>query len=248
MVVPAYLRRTEDQAQLRRLLSEIREQSVRPHLVIVVDDCSPTQVVVTEGTLLRRQKFNQGPAAARNLGKRIAGDHGADIVAFTDVDCVPDPHWLETAVRTFHADRRFSILSGNTRSFDQGWLDQYHEINGTLNGRRLKAQGKLLYGTTANLAITRQVNTSLRFDTSFPSAAGEDIEFCLRANRMGFAIRHVQEMLVRHDFGYDGGRFLGWLRFVQQFRKYASGEAVLLTQVPEYYRYLEQSEEISAET
>ena len=52
VVVPAYLRRTEDQAQLRRLLSEIREQSVRPHLVIVVDDCSPTQVVVTEGSLI----------------------------------------------------------------------------------------------------------------------------------------------------------------------------------------------------
>src|SRR6185312_10994877 len=44
-----------------------------------------------------------GPAAARNLGWRVAG---APIIAFTDDDTVPDPGWLTAGAGTLerHAD------------------------------------------------------------------------------------------------------------------------------------------------
>lgn len=44
------------------------------------------------------RKANNGPAASRNYG--AARSHG-EIIAFTDSDCVPAPHWVQSAVRGF---------------------------------------------------------------------------------------------------------------------------------------------------
>jgi GT2 family glycosyltransferase len=51
------------------------------------------ELIVVDDTHSRR-----GPAAARNLGWRRAT---APIVAFTDDDTVPDPHWLEQGLAAF---------------------------------------------------------------------------------------------------------------------------------------------------
>ena len=48
----------------------------------------------------------------------------------------------------------------------------YHDVCGTLNGRRL-ADGTLLYGCTCNLSITLAAINRLQFDTGFPDAAFE---------------------------------------------------------------------------
>ena len=48
----------------------------------------------------------------------------------------------------------------------------YHDVCGTLNGRRL-ADGTLLYGCTCNLSVTLAAINRLQFDTGFPDAAFE---------------------------------------------------------------------------
>lgn len=48
----------------------------------------------------------------------------------------------------------------------------YHDVCGTLNGRRLK-DGSLLYGCTCNLSMTPSSVRRLEFDTGFPDAAFE---------------------------------------------------------------------------
>lgn len=47
-----------------------------------------------------RTRKTSGPAAARNVGWRIAR---ADIIAFTDDDCAPDPHWLKAGIRALES-------------------------------------------------------------------------------------------------------------------------------------------------
>ena len=42
--------------------------------------------------------MERGPAAARNLGIRSSQ---AEIIAFTDADCVADPGWLAALVKPF---------------------------------------------------------------------------------------------------------------------------------------------------
>jgi len=56
------------------------------------------------------QPQRRGPAAARNRGWRAAL---APIIAFTDDDCVPQPGWLEAALKPFKAGA--SVVTGRIK-------------------------------------------------------------------------------------------------------------------------------------
>jgi GT2 family glycosyltransferase len=189
-------------------------------------------------------KTNSGPAKARNLGKKIALENNSDIIAFTDTDCILSENWIETIINSFQNKKEFQILSGNTVSFDKNWFGVYHNLNGTLNGRKFKNSENLLYGTTANLAITKEVAQNIDFSEDFPLAAGEDIEFCFRANQAGFAITHIPQMIVFHNYGYANNLLKSLKLFYCQFKRYGQGEVTLLQKVPEYYAYFDKTEEI----
>ncbi|MBO4588550.1 MAG: glycosyltransferase family 2 protein [Bacteroidales bacterium] len=247
VVVPCYIRDARSADQLKRLYQTLIGQEVKPDLVIFVDDCSPYPYDESAfgGIVFRKQKKNCGPATARNVGLEYALSQGADIVAFTDSDCILSPGWMSSIKHFFLNNKYANILSGNTLSYGNSWFDKYHELNGTLNGRMFKGKEHLLYGPTANLAITKNVGISIEFDTSFPNAAGEDIDFCLQANRCGFRAFFCEDMKIEHDYGY-GRSFIGNLkRFIKQFERYADGEKVLLDKNPSYYMYFENTKEIS---
>jgi glycosyltransferase involved in cell wall biosynthesis len=69
---------------LRRCIAALDRQTLPAEAI---------EIIVVDDTKSRR-----GPAAARNVGWRLAG---APIVAFTDDDTVPDEHWLEQGLATF---------------------------------------------------------------------------------------------------------------------------------------------------
>jgi GT2 family glycosyltransferase len=110
VVVPTY-RRAD---LLERCLAALARQNLpgRQFEIIVVHDGPSTsmrrfaahwrrRLSRTSGPVLRyRAPPHGGPAAARNAGWRIAR---APIVAFTDDDTVPDPHWLAAALDVFSA-------------------------------------------------------------------------------------------------------------------------------------------------
>lgn len=219
---------------------------MRPNEIIIIDDCSPIKFTFPDNLKVEKLQKKSGPAKARNIGKKIALTIGSDIIAFTDTDCILSENWVSTITQSFLANKDFQILSGDTPAFDQGWFGTYHNINGTLNGRQLKKSDRLLYGTTANLAVTREVAEQIDFNENFPIAAAEDIEFCFNANKQGFAIKYVPTMTVFHNYGYNGQLFKNLKRFKQQFIKYGQGEKILLTEIPNYYAYFDRTEEIPA--
>jgi len=248
VVVPCFIRTEDSLKQLQRLYTTIKSQKEQPNLVIFVDDCSPLQYdeKFFGGVVFLRQKRNSGPATARNIGLEYALSLDADIIAFTDSDCVLSEDWVNAIHKEFEADKDAQILSGNTRSYGNSWFDKYQSLNGTLNGRIFKSKDNLLYGPTANLAITSQVGISMEFDTAFPNAAGEDIDFCLQANRKGFRTYFCSQMAIQHDYGYGESFWENLKKFRRQFERYAAGERILLQKNPSYYMYFEQTKEISA--
>lgn len=249
IVVPCFIKSEYSLKQAQRLYATIKKQKKQPDLVIFVDDCSPFQYdeKFFSGVIFLRQKRNSGPAMARNAGLEYALSLDVDIIAFTDSDCVLSEDWMNSIHKEFEANKDAQILSGNTRSYGNTWFDKYHNINGTLNGRIFKGKDILLYGPTANLAITSQVGISVEFDTAFPNAAGEDIDFCLQATRKGFRTYFCPSMEIRHDYGYGESFFENLQKFRHQFERYAVGEKILLQKNPSYYMYFEQTKEISAE-
>src|SRR5688500_13515965 len=78
-------------------------QEVPPSEVVVVDDRSTdstADIARAEGARVIPSPSPLGPAEARNLG--ITGT-SADVLAFTDADCEPDPSWLRAALAEIEA-------------------------------------------------------------------------------------------------------------------------------------------------
>lgn len=229
-VVPVHLRSTRDAAWLARGVEALaREPAVGR--IVVVDDASP----VPPPPLPRQAEVialarNAGPASARNRGIERALTLGADAVLFTDHDCVCEPGWAGALVAALAAGH--AGASGVTRALGRTLLDRYQDFAGAMNGRwALPSHGALLYGPSCNLAVRAEALAAVRFDEGFPSAAGEDLDFCHRLRRLG-TIAFVPGAVVRHDFGYNGTlRGLG--RFLGQIRRYASADPLLWEKHPE---------------
>ncbi len=199
--------------------------------VVVVDDASPVRPPPLPGrTEVLQLAENAGPAAARNRGIERALDLGARFVLFTDHDCVCDPGWAGALLWALEAGN--VAASGVTRSFGRTWLDRYQDFAGSLNGRwALPGHEALIYGPSCNLAVRAEALSDVRFDERFPSAAGEDYDFCHRLRRRG-TIAFVPGAVVRHDFGY-AGTLRGLARFLGQVRRYAAADALLWEKHPE---------------
>ncbi len=229
-VVPAHLRSPRDAAWLRRCADALAREGVIRRIV-VVDDASPVRLPLlprrAEVLALARRS---GPAAARNRGIDRALALGARAVVFTDHDCVCDPGWAAALVRGLAAGH--AGASGVTRALGRTLLDRYQDFAGAMNGRwALPGHAALLYGPSCNLAVRAEALAAVRFDETFPSAAGEDLEFCHRLRRLG-PIAFVPGAVVRHDFGY-GGTLRGLGRFLGQIRRYASADPLLWEKHPE---------------
>jgi GT2 family glycosyltransferase len=224
-IVPAHLSTPGQVAQLTRCVAALLA-APEPARVVVVDDASPVPVPpLGERVEVLRLPVNCGPAAARNRGLERVLELRADLVLFTDADCVPAPGWAQ-AMADFLADGRYAAAGGVTRSLGTTLLDRYHDFAGSLNGRwLLPGHEQLLYAATCNLAVRAAALGSVRFDERFPVAAGEDVDFCLRLRERG-PIGLATRALVRHDFGYlSTGRGLG--SFLRMFRRYGEADPLL---------------------
>jgi len=108
VVVPTY-KRLE---LLHRCLTALVEQDIAPtaYEIIIVDDAvyaGTRQEVEAWAARLEEDGYTlryvpvtrtHGPAAARNVGWRVAT---GEIIAFTDDDCLPDVGWLRAGVAAF---------------------------------------------------------------------------------------------------------------------------------------------------
>jgi glycosyltransferase involved in cell wall biosynthesis len=243
VIIPVRCSTRHDGAMLQRLLTILRGQTVR---IIVINDGSTFWPALPQCADVITFPKSRGPAAARNAGIQAALAAGANPILMTDSDCVPAETWVSEAVQGFIENPFIHAISGKTVSLGATWFDQYHDINGTLNGRRFKGSNLLLYGPTCNLAISQALARATAFDESFHSAACEDIDFCFRFLHAGYRLIHRPTMVVRHDFQFAPDHlFANTTRFVRQFKKYASAEAALLVNHPEYHSQFGRTEEIS---
>lgn len=199
-VVMATYNRARD---LERALTAIADQrTTRPIECIVVDDASTdeTSEILHRWTAshvlavrVERRASNGGPAAARNLGWRLA--HGG-VVAFTDDDCRPEPGWLDALVEPIAAGAA-DVTTGRVVP------DPDDEIR-SLWVHTFSFDGELPAFATCNAAYRRSTLESVGgFDESF--RAGEDVDLGHRALATGARHRHVSGAVVRHartNLGY----------------------------------------------
>ena len=130
-------------------------------------------------------------SGARNAGVRRAS---ADLIAFTDADCVVAPGWLEALVGAL---REHPLVAGPVHlttgdppnaveRFESLW--RFAQEAGVKDG----------WAATANLGIRRSVHDEIGgFDVAYRHI-GEDADYCLRARSRGHVLGYSAGAVVEH--------------------------------------------------
>lgn len=190
VIIPHY----NDTLRLARCLTALVPQLTDRVELVVVDNAStesldelraefPDVRIVTE--------VKKGAAEARNRGVL---ETTAPALFFLDCDCVPDPDWIETALRI---KDQADVIGGRIDVFDEtpaprSGAEGFETVFAFQNRRYVEEKG---FSVTANLLTRRDV-----FEKTGPMRAGlsEDLEWCHRARAQGFGIAYADELGVSH--------------------------------------------------
>ncbi len=206
VVIPTYNRLD----MLLRVLKALEQQTGAPEFeVIVVNDGSSD---TTDQTLQNarypfpftfRTQPNGGPGRARNHGVSLAKGR---FIIFIGDDTVPEPQFLAEHARVHRQsnDDPMEACLGYT-----GWPREtrvtafmdYINDYGLQFGYRLIKDGEVVpfnFFYTSNISIDRKLLLEMPFDTTFPSAAWEDIEVAYRMDARGLKIRYNARAVTRH--------------------------------------------------
>jgi GT2 family glycosyltransferase len=203
VVIPTYNRLE----MLVRVLDALDAQIDAPEFeTIVVDDGSSD---ATNATISRRKGItfrtqpNGGPGRARNHGVTLAT---GTFVVFIGDDTVPEPRFLAEHARVHRdaGDDPLVACLGYT-----GWpaservtaFMDYINDYGLQFGYKLIEDGAVVpynFFYTSNISIDRNLLAAHPFDTTFPSAAWEDIELAYRLDGLGLKIRYNAKAVTRH--------------------------------------------------
>lgn len=188
-----------DAARLRRCLDALWPQLEPRVELVVVDNGAATDLsgLVTRFPGLRIVTEPQkGAAQARNRG---VAETTAPRLFFLDCDCLPAPDWLATALRV--ADRA-PLVGGRVTVFDEtppprSGAEGFETVFAFDNRRYIARDG---FSVTANLLTTRAVFEAVG---PFPAGMSEDIAWCRRAVRAGFALVYEDSLRVAHPTRQD---------------------------------------------
>jgi len=135
----------------------------------------------------------RGAARARNRGAEAAR---GDLLLFVDDDCVADPG-IVGAARRLHREYPRAILTGQMRA--GGDRDAVPSVREDPEPRDFSGTFTCAALYTGSMAVPRREFLAFGgFDERFPSAGGEDNDFCYRWLRAGHELRYEPELIVTH--------------------------------------------------
>lgn len=193
VIVPVF----NDQSGIDACLAALERQTYPADRfeVVVVDNASNPPVVIG-----RNHSFpvrcivceTPGSYAARNAG---TGTVAAEVVAFTDADCVPEPEWLAAGVGALARGEGRRIVGGEVRlelSDRPSAVELYQAMDGFDQRGNIEARG---FAVTANLfagiAALRDIGP---FDERLLS--GGDLDWSRRAVAAGYELVYAANAVV----------------------------------------------------
>jgi glycosyltransferase involved in cell wall biosynthesis len=203
IVIPTYNRLE----MLTRVLDALDAQVDAPAFeVIVINDGSTDdteRVIAPRKGITFRTQTNGGPGRARNHGVSLAK---GKYVLFIGDDTVPETRFLAEHARVHREmhDDRFAACLGYTgwphRERVTAFMDYINDY-GLQFGYKLIQDGEVVpfnFFYTSNISIDRELLGAQPFDTTFPSAAWEDIELAYRLDALGLKIHYNARAVTRH--------------------------------------------------
>ena len=225
---------------LKRTLSQILSCKRIKETVLVFDGIQNSLDMEDERLDTIEIQSRSGPAYCRNAGIQHIMSRNPDVVFFIDADVLLKHEQPDQLIADFLQSKSHIGLP-LIESYGKGWMNRYHDVNGSLNGRYLVAT-QLLYATSCCTLISSEVMKSgFSFAVDFTDAAGEDIDFSLRCLKAGYRISGLDSTKILHWYGYSGVPETDIQILRNRFHRYGAGERVLLTKHPDYYSFLGKS-------
>ncbi|MCX7592252.1 MAG: glycosyltransferase [Fischerella sp.] len=229
VVVPIY----NGEADLPDLINCLRVQTYprdRAEYILVDNgSCDRTAEIIKQksedakqqGLTIRYQSENkiQSSYAARNAGIRASN---GEIIAFTDVDCRPQPDWLSAIVQVF-ADPTVGVVAGAISALPgQTLLEKYAAYRKILCHEGAASHPFLPYAAGANLAIRRQTLQEVGLFRPYLTTGG-DADICWRIQQQSsWRFCCAEQAVVLH-------RHRSTLReFRKQFHRYGRSQRYLI--------------------
>ncbi|HKD66911.1 MAG TPA: glycosyltransferase, partial [Candidatus Binataceae bacterium] len=215
-------------------LESLRKLDYPNYEVVVVDDGSrdATAEIATrfpEFRLIRQP--NKGLSVARNVGMQAAL---GEFIAYTDSDCVVDPHWLTFMIGAMTANRFDACGGPNYAPHEEGRTEACVSASPGAPCHVLTAEDRAEHLAGCNMVFRKTVLQRIGgFDPQF-TAAGDDVDICWRALDEGFVL------------GFSPAAFVWHFRrntvkaYYNQQRGYGKAEAMLYRKYPERFNALGQ--------
>jgi GT2 family glycosyltransferase len=199
--------------------------------VIVVDDGSTDDcAAIAEGFGARViSTENRGLSAARNIGSKAAS---GEIVAFTDDDARPDPHWLTYLAIEFARSEHVAVGGPNIAPIGDGPIADCvaNSPGGPIHVLLADRVAEHIPG--CNMAVRRSALIAVGGFDPIYRAAGDDVDMCWRLQERGWTIGFAPAAMVWHH------RRNSLRAYWRQQRGYGKAEALLERKWPEKYNSL----------
>lgn len=205
-------------------LNSIAKIDYPDYQVIVVDngstDGSPTVIKgMFPAITVLENKENLGFAGGNNVGIRFALNQGADYILLLNNDTIVEPDFLNTLIRVAETDERIGILGPKIYFFSDP--SRFWHIGGKIDWRLGRASyrgyGQIDYGqldmiedvdyvTGCALLVKKDVFETVGLLDEQYFLYYEEIDFCIRAKKVGFRVVYVPEAKIWHKaFASSGG-------------------------------------------
>ncbi|MGH7877954.1 MAG: glycosyltransferase, partial [Candidatus Binataceae bacterium] len=215
-------------------LESLRELDYPNYEVIVVDDGSRDRTAeiaaeFPEFRLIRQP--NKGLGVARNVGMQAAR---GELIAYTDSDCVVDPHWLSLMVRAIVANGFDGCGGPNYAPHEPGWVEGAVAASPGAPCHVLTSDDRAEHLAGCNMVFRKTALLELGgFDPQF-TAAGDDVDICWRMLDAGLTLGFCPAAFVWHFRRNTVKAYYG------QQRGYGKAEALLFLKYPERFNGLGQ--------
>ena len=184
------------------LLACLERQTIgRERFEVLIGDDGSSVAPPGHGDTVR--VFSGPPRTSYAARNRAAKEARADLLAFCDSDCLPDPRWLEEGLAVLEVA---DVVGGEVVFTPPGQPSVWSLLTMDMfldQGRSLR----LSQGVTANLLVRREHFDRLGgFDESLPS--GGDFDFVTRSADAGARVVFAPGAVVRHPTLDRGRNFL----------------------------------------
>lgn len=206
---------------LREALDSLRQQTVRDHEVIVVDNGSTdeTTTVLADFPEARLIRFgeNRGFAVAANAGVRAAT---ADVIVLMNNDACAEPGWVAALLAAFDENPQLGSCASRMLLYDRpDTIDAAGDQlgifasnigHGMPDGPAFARPYEVLSACAGAAAYRREALDAVGlFDERF-FAYLEDVDLGIRLQLGGYACVYVPDAVVRHRGSATAGRLPGF--------------------------------------